>query len=111
MGRDCSRVRDMARLVHLCAGVAALVGAGVIPLCQSTRAALVLDQPLQGSTTGTRSGGAFVAGGWQVTGQTDTIYWHIATVTNGAAEFDVRGIYPNECRTGMEDKVELFHMY
>ncbi|HEY2952856.1 MAG TPA: hypothetical protein VGK40_09750, partial [Verrucomicrobiae bacterium] len=89
----------------------ALVGSGVVTVCNSARAALVLDQPLQGSTTGTRSGGAFVTGGWQVTGQTDTIYWHVATITNGAAEFDVRGIYPNECRTGMEDKVELFHMY
>jgi hypothetical protein len=76
------------------------------------RAALVLDDPLQGSTVSpTRVGGAFVAGGWQVTGQTDTIYWHVPTITNGAAEFDVRGLYPNECRAGMEDKVELWHMY
>src|SRR6185503_1495351 len=78
----------------------------------SGHAALVLDDALQGSTTGTRSGGAFVAGGWQVTGQTDTIYWHLnGVVTNGAAEFDVQGLYPNECRTGMEDKIELWHMY
>jgi hypothetical protein len=75
------------------------------------KGAVVLDDPLQGSTTGTRSGGSFVAGGWQVTGQTDTIYWHVPTVTNGAAEFDVRGLHPNECRAGMEDKVELWHMY
>jgi Big-like domain-containing protein len=78
----------------------------------AAKGALVLDDPLQGSTIGTaRVGGAFVAGGWQVTGQTDTIYWHVPTVTNGAAEFDVRGLYPNECRTGMEDKIELWHMY
>lgn len=76
-----------------------------------SHAGLVLDDPLQGSTSGTRSGGAFVTGGWQVTDKNDTIYWHVATITNGAAEFDVRGLYPNECRTGMEDKAELFHMY
>lgn len=101
----------MPRLVHCCAGLFALAWFGVAPFCENTRAALVLDEPLQGSTTGTRTGGALVAGGWQVTGQTDTIYWHVPTITNGAAEFDVRGLYPNECRTGMEDKVELFHMY
>jgi hypothetical protein len=74
-------------------------------------AALVLDDPLQGSTIGTRAGGAFVAGGWQVNTKDDSIYWHVATITNGAAEFDVTGLYPNECRTGNEDKVELWHMY
>jgi hypothetical protein len=72
---------------------------------------VVLDDPLQGATLGTREGGEFVTGGWQVTGQTDTIFWHVPTVTNGAVEFDVRGLYPNECRAGMADKVELFHMY
>jgi hypothetical protein len=75
------------------------------------QAALILDDPLQGATLGTRSGGAFVAGGWQVTTKDDTIFWHVPTITNGAAEFDVRGLNPNECRTGMEDKTELFHMY
>ena len=77
----------------------------------AAEAALVLDDPLQGSTTGTRSGGAFVTGGWQVNTKNDTIYWHVATITNGAAEFDVRGLYPNECRAGNEDKAELWHMY
>jgi hypothetical protein len=77
----------------------------------TAQATLVLNDPLQGSTLGTRAGGTFVTGGWQVTGQTDSIYWHVSTITNGAAEFDVRGLYPNECRAGMEDKVELFHMY
>jgi hypothetical protein len=76
-----------------------------------SQAALVLDDPLQGATLGTRSGGAFVAGGWQVTNKDDTIYWHVPTIANGAAEFDVRGLNSNECRTGMEDKTELFHMY
>ena len=36
---------------------------------QAGHGALVLDDALQGSTTGTRLGGAFVAGGWQVTGR------------------------------------------
>lgn len=85
-----------------------IFGASVI---HSSHATLVLDDPLQGSTLGTQSGGAFVSGGWQVTGKDDTIYWHVATITNGAVEFDVRGLNPNECRTGMEDKSELFHMY
>src|SRR5262245_25664135 len=73
--------------------------------------ALVLDDTLQGSTIGTRSGGSFVTGGWQANTKDDTIYWHVATITNGAAEFDVRGLYANECRTGNEDKTELWHMY
>src|SRR5712691_592934 len=76
-----------------------------------SHASLVLDDPLQGSTSGTRSGGNFVSGGWQVANKNDAIYWHVATITNGAVEFDVRGLYPNECRTGMNDKTELFHMY
>jgi hypothetical protein len=75
------------------------------------KASLILNDPLQGSTVGTRQGGSFVTGGWQVTGSTDCIFWHVPTITNGAVEFDVRGLYPNECRAGMADKVELFHMY
>ena len=78
---------------------------------QAGQSALVLDDALQGSTIGTRSGGAFVTGGWQVTGKNDTIYWHVPTLTKGAVEFDVRGLQPNERRAGMEDKSELFHMY
>jgi len=77
----------------------------------TAHAALVLDDALQGFTTGARSGGVFVTGGWQVTGKNDTIYWHVPTITKGAAEFDVRGLQPNERRVGMEDKTELFHMY
>jgi hypothetical protein len=77
----------------------------------ASRGALVLDDALQGATTGTRSGGAFVAGGWQVTNKDDTLYWHVPTIARGAAEFDVRGLRANERRAGMEDKTELFHMY
>ena len=65
--------------------------------------ALVLDDALRDATTGTRSGGVFVAGGWQVTGKDDTLYWHVPTIAQGAAEFDVRGLQPNEHRAGMED--------
>jgi len=78
---------------------------------QAAQGALVLDDALQGATVGTRSGGAFVTGGWQVTGKDDAIYWHVPTVTRGAIEFDVRGLQPRERRPGMEDKSELFHMY
>ena len=69
-------------------GALALALAGI----RAADGALVLDDALQGSTTGTRSGGKFVAGGWQVTGKNDTIYWHVPTITRGAAEFDVRGL-------------------
>jgi hypothetical protein len=72
---------------------------------------LILEDLLQGTSTGARSGGSFVAGGWQVTNQYDAIYWHIPTVTHGAAEWDIRGLLPNESRPAMDDKTELFHMY
>lgn len=81
-------------------------------LVMPAQATLLLDESLQGSTAGTRSGGTFVTGGWKVTGTFDCIYWHLPhAVSKGIAEFDVTGLNPNECRTGMEDKDELFHMY
>jgi hypothetical protein len=88
--------------ISLAAGVLAvsLAGAGV-----------VLDDPLQGSTAGARSGGTFAGGGWQVAGKDDSILWHIPTVREGAAEWDVKGLRPGECRAGLEDHGELFHMY
>ncbi len=82
-----------------------------IALASPARAALVLDDPLQGSTKGSRTGGAFTAGGWKVTGKDDFILWHLPTVSHGAAEWEVKGLRPNECRPGMEDKIEIFHMY
>ena len=73
---------------------------------------LVLDDPLIGGTSGTRSGGTFVQDGWRVDGQYDAIYWHLPyTIQRGALEFRIRGLRPNECRPGMEDKTELVHMY
>src|ERR1041384_1081094 len=91
--------------------ISGLVFAFLLFTHSSCSAGVVLDDPLQGTTSGTRAGGAFVTGGWQVTGQYDTIYWTVATITNGAAEFDVRGLNPGECGAGMADKTELFHMY
>ena len=99
-----SHLRDFRIILLLLSGLFVSCGPAL-------QASLVLDDPLQNSTTGTRAGGTFVTGGWQVGTATDSIYWHVPTITNGAAEFDVRGLNPNECRTGMEDKVELFHMY
>jgi hypothetical protein len=98
---------DAARFPALAlALVGLLLAAGVVQAQQ-----LVLDDALQGSTTGVRSGGSFVAGGWRVDGQYDSIYWHIPTVEQGAAEWELRGLQPGECRSELIDSTELFHMY
>ena len=68
--------RSRVPLVFIAAALLA-AGAG------TSRASLLLDDPLQAATLGVRSGGAFVADGWQVTGQTDSIYWHVPTIANG----------------------------
>src|SRR5436190_1925425 len=49
----------------------------------------VLNETLQGSTTGARSGGTFVAGGWRVDNEYDCIYWHVPTLSHGAYEFNL----------------------
>ena len=72
---------------------------------------LILDDALQGSTEGARTGGAFVEGGWKVTGPHDCIWWHVPTIAAGAVEWEVRGLRPAESRAGLEDKAEIFHMY
>lgn len=54
-------IQIMNRVILLFAGLLVLTGAG--SFCNIARAGLVLDDPLQGSTTGTRSGGTFVTGG------------------------------------------------
>src|SRR5688572_25009757 len=88
-----------------------LVLTGVTGLLATVvHAGVIMDDPLNGSTIGTRSGGTFTGGGWKVTNTNDYILWHIPTLGNGAAEFDVSGINPNECRADHEDKSELFHM-
>ena len=73
----------LRRIVVLGRAVVAL-SALLAPLLAD--AGLVLDDPLQGSTMGTRSGGVFVAGGWKVTGAFDCIYWHVPTLARGAVE-------------------------
>ncbi len=94
-----------------CIGVVIVFSVLLFSGTPKANGALVLDDPLQGATTGTRAGGTFVTGGWMVTGKDDSIFWHVPTITNGAVEWSVTGLAPNECRAGMEDKTELFHMY
>ena len=78
----------------------------------SVRGALLLDDPLQGGTVGTRSGGAFVAGGWQVTGRTDTIYWHVPDVTQGRGGIRrARDCIRTSAARAWRTRSELFHMY
>src|SRR5688572_20142423 len=72
---------------------------------------LVVDDSLQGSTTGNRGGGAFVQGGWQVTNKNDFLLWHVGTLREGAIEFSVSGLRANDNRPEGADKNELFHMY
>src|SRR5678815_4381743 len=79
-------------------------------LTMSASAVQVLSDSLNGSTIGTRSGGSFVSGGWQVTNQYDSIYWHTGTYSKGAFEYDVRGI-GSACVGGAGFKNELSHMY
>lgn len=87
------------------------LGAALLLASPLSAQTLVLEDLLQTATSGTRAGGAFDSGGWRVTGHNDHIYWHIPTVSHGAAEWEVRGLGPNEGRPGMEDKAEIFHMY
>src|SRR5688572_23259569 len=72
---------------------------------------LVLDEPLRGSTSGAQNGGSFSAEGWRVTNKNDSITWHIPTLSQGAVEFSVRGLRPNDTRPEGADKNEIFHMY
>ncbi|MDO8587370.1 MAG: hypothetical protein Q7T82_10045 [Armatimonadota bacterium] len=71
---------------------------------------VVLNDTLQGSTTGTRNGGVFAGGGWQSTDPNhgnDYIYWHLPhPVSHGRAEFYVKGLSSTYAYKG-----ELFHMY
>ncbi len=75
--------------------------------------AQLLNDTLQGSTTGTRSGGTFVTGGWRVDNQYDSIYWHVPTFPHGAFEFNVKGIPGglSGCPGGAGFKSEISHMY
>lgn len=79
---------------------------------------VMVDDPLNGSTTGTRSGGTFAEGGWKVVSNLDSIYWHLApTVTHGRLEYDIKGLndgcagccYPGDGQPFLVN--ELSHMY
>jgi hypothetical protein len=72
---------------------------------------VILDEPLATGTSGERRGGTFTGDGWRADGHEDTIIFHVPTVSHGAIEFEIRGLFEDECRAGMEDKAELFHMY
>jgi hypothetical protein len=72
---------------------------------------LILDDSLRGGTQGSRSGGSFSGEGWRVTSKNDSITWHIPTISQGAVEYSVRGLIPNDGRAEGYDKNELFHMY
>ncbi len=74
-------------------------------------AVVVLNDPLLGSTLGTMSGGTFLSDGWMVNQKYDSIYWHIPTISYGAAEWSIRGLNPDEARPDILGKSELFHMY
>ncbi len=71
---------------------------------------VILSDPLQGSTSGTRSGGSFVGGGWRVDNQYDSIYWHVAHTDHGSFEYDVLGL-GTLCPGGNGYIGELSHMY
>ncbi|MDO8586135.1 MAG: DUF5010 C-terminal domain-containing protein, partial [Armatimonadota bacterium] len=90
------------------AAVTLLAGLLVMAFVTSPATAqLLLDDPLQGSTSGTQEGGSFVSGGWQVTGDYDSIYWHLPySVSHGAAEF-----YVTNVGSSYAHKTEHFHMY
>jgi len=51
--------------------------------------AIINDPLTNGTTTGARIGGRFVAGGWQSTGLTDAINWDVPTCVSCTLEFDV----------------------
>jgi hypothetical protein len=89
-----------------------LIWAGVCVAVHPAGAQL-LNDPLQGSTTGTRSGGTFVTGGWRVDNEYDSIFWHVPFTTKGAFQYDVKGLPPGQnCPgSGFNSKNELSHMY
>ncbi len=82
-----------------------------IPTTVAAAQGVVLNDPLRGSTTGTRSGGTFDPDGWRVTNKDDYILWHVPAASEGAVEFSVRGMRANDSRPEGADKNELFHMY
>ena len=79
-----------------------------------TGAAAVVGTRIRGgispSTFGTP--GVLGAEGWQCTQRFDAVYYHMdSAVGRGRAEFEIKGLRPNELTGHMADKTELFHMY
>jgi len=98
-------MRNSARVVMTLAWLVGLAGAA---LAQQ----VVLDDSLRGgSTSGIQNGGAFQGDGWRVATKNDSITWHLPTISQGAVEFSVRGLRPNDTRPEGADKNEVFHMY
>src|SRR5688572_25885984 len=88
------------------------LGVVIIALgCITPTSGQVLNDSLNGSTQGTRSGGTFTGGGWRVDGQYDSIYWHVPLFQRGAFEYQVSGLAPGSCPGGLGFKNELSHMY
>ena len=44
-----------------------------------------------------RYGGTFVADGWRVDNEYDSIYWHVPTLGHGAYEFNIKGVPQDVC--------------
>ena len=59
---------------------------------------VIFEDTIQGSTTGTSQGGAFLGDGWHVTGQYDSIYGHIPSTPFDAVEWVFCGLNPDESR-------------
>src|SRR6185295_9122066 len=71
---------------------------------------ILLQDPLQGSTTGVRSGGQFVTGGWKVLTGNDFIYWHLPhAVTWGAVDFYIKGLISRD--PNLPGDSDIVHMY
>jgi len=58
--------------------------------------AIINDPLTNGTTVGTRIGGAFVSGGWQSRSLTDGIDYDVPTCVSCRLEFDVTGVGPAE---------------
>lgn len=71
----------------LCSLIVVIAGLACIPSASGQ----VFTDSLNGSTTGTRSGGTFTGGGWRVDNQYDSIYWHTGTYAHGAFEYNAIG--------------------
>ncbi len=86
----------------------------ILALSGPLQAGMVLDDPLNGSTTapstgGAQQGGTFLpGGGWRVDGPHDCIFWHVAPNTRGAFEYEVTGLGEG---CSVSTKNELSHMY